>query len=177
MIPDGDLRETLAYIFVVAGSLAVACQELWRYYVHQRLVLSLGSKVIGYGGYRNKQKSFEDDRKIVARSEEMCQMTRDNLRGAIQASSEDKRGFHRETIKMVDAMISGLASKARGDPSTLPRRLRRRLTKLDKSLIEELSMAAKVSGGSDEAKLDVVREHLSRAGEALTKRTTLVGMR
>ena len=167
-----DLAEYTALIttFSALGTATV----LWNLYWEQRRIRWLASTVIGFSGYKNKSSRYSDDRKIRSKAEELCQITRDNLNNHIKTSNEIEKDQLRFSIKKIDRILDDLKNKPRGDPSNFSRKQRKGLIKLDKSLIRELDDLTKISARMNENSLEELNSGLQNAGEALTKRTSLV---
>jgi hypothetical protein len=148
--------------------------KLWNLFWEGKRIQWLAMMVVGFSGYKNKSSRYSDDRKIRSKAEELCQITRDNLNNHIKTSNEIEKDQLRFSIKKIDRILDDLKNKPRGDPYNFSRKQRKGLIKLDESLIRELDDLTKISARMNENSLEELNSGLQNAGEALTKRTSLV---
>ena len=149
---------------------AGAAFEFWK---QQRFAKNLARDV--HGKYRNYKGNTPGncDRLLRNKVEALCISIRDNVNkqhssGAIETDQS------RRLIGEIDSIIRDNKSSPRGTPWKENWRLRRKLSKLDRGIIDSLTAGVVSSSKMDENSPEKLSKHISDVGEALTRRTLLV---
>jgi len=125
-----------------------------------------------YKNYKGKTPG-DCDRLLREKVESLCSVVRSNVNkqhnsGAISVDQS------RRLVGRVDSLISKIRYSPRGRSWKAGWRLRRKLGKLDREVIDSLTAAIASSREGQAISLESCNNHLSSADEALTRRGLLV---
>ena len=144
--------------------------ELWK---QQRFVRNLAKDINSkYRSYKGKS-AGNCDRLLRNKVEALCINIRDNVNKQ-HSSGTIETEQSRRLIGQNDSIIRDNKSSPRGTPWRVNWRLRRKLSKIDRSIIDSLSAGMVSSSTMGDNSPEKLSKYISDVGEALTRRTLLV---